>query len=188
METERQARKPKLSEHLLELKFMQRTQQKLRINDENARHAINGESQWWLNYEDVELGKPKLHVKYCPSYFSCINSTVSGRMSFGKPAKKDEPEIITLDDGDGDDDVILVCQKPALPSKSKRKRDSILHNRKKRLVEVQSNEHIDECDDDEIPHTRYNLRSRKRPPTSAQEIVALDIEVNQTIEFMKPPE
>ncbi|CAG8487510.1 4130_t:CDS:2 [Gigaspora margarita] len=169
METERQARKPKLSEHLLELKFMQRTQQKLRINDENARHAINGESQWWLNYEDVELGKPKLHVKYCPSYFSCINSTVSGRMSFGKPAKKD-----------------VICQKPALPSKSKRKRDSVPHNRKKRLVDVQSNEHIDECDDDEIPHTRYNLRSRKRPPT--QEIVALDIEVNQTIEFMKPPE
>ncbi|CAG8502814.1 18338_t:CDS:2 [Dentiscutata erythropus] len=182
METERQARKPKLSEHLLELKFMQRTHQKLRINDENARHlAINGESQWWLNYEDVEIGKPKLNVKYCPSYFSCINKPISGRMSFGKPAKKEEPEIITLDDGD--DDVILVGQKSAVPSKSKRKRDPILQARKKRLVNVQS-EHIDECNDDEVPKTRYNLRSRK----PAQEIVAPNIENNRTIGFMKPPE
>ncbi|CAG8661353.1 15996_t:CDS:2, partial [Cetraspora pellucida] len=87
----------------------------------NARHlAINGESQWWLNYDDVEIGKPKINIKYCPSYFSCINPSVSGRMSFGKPAKKKEktvtpevmktvtpeviktvtPEVITLDDDD----------------------------------------------------------------------------------------
>ncbi|CAG8451732.1 10379_t:CDS:2 [Cetraspora pellucida] len=113
METERLTKKPKLSDHLLELKFMQRTQQKLRMADENAKYlAINGESQWWLNYDDVEIGKPKINIKYCPSYFSCINPSVSGRMSFGKPAKKKEktvtpeviktvtPEVITLDDDD----------------------------------------------------------------------------------------
>ncbi|CAG8755054.1 18001_t:CDS:2 [Racocetra persica] len=185
METERLIKKPKLSDHLLELKFMQRTQQKLRIAEENARHlAINGESQWWLNYDDVEIGKPKINIKYCPSYFSCINPTFAGRMSFGKKEEPVRPEIITLDD----DDVTVYDQKPA--SKSKRKRDSILPTRKKRSIEVQNIEYIDDNDEEAlVPQTRYNLRSRK--PSSSQtieETITLNTQSNRAIEFMKPPE
>ncbi|CAG8507690.1 13851_t:CDS:2 [Racocetra fulgida] len=129
---------------------MQRTQQKLRIAEENARHlAINGESQWWLNYDDESV----------------------------------KPEIITLDD----DDVTVYDQKPT--SKSKRKRDSILPTRKKRSIEVQNIEYIDDDDEALVPQTRYNLRSRK--PTSSQtieETITLNTQNNRAIEFMKPPE
>ncbi|CAG8533108.1 6128_t:CDS:2 [Scutellospora calospora] len=221
MESERQTKKPKLSDHLLELKFMQRTQQKLRIIDENARHlAINGESQWWLNYDDVEIGKPKLNVKYSPSYFSCINAAFSGRMSFGKSSKNDEieapvlPEIITIEDDDDYTPFVRkfdkfkrkreesrtarsARKKRAIEVKSsenvnERKREENQTARKKRAIEVKSSENVNERNDSiQVTQTRYNLRSRKRQPTSYQddiEMITSSTRDNLNIGFLKPPE
>ncbi|CAG8533529.1 2727_t:CDS:2 [Diversispora eburnea] len=100
---ERVTKKPKLSDNLLELKFMQRQTTKLLVkeavskaNDKssNSNSSIfeDDNVHWFAHYEDVEIGKPKMNVKYMPSYLSFTNSEVKkGRMTFG--AKK-EPEPV----------------------------------------------------------------------------------------------
>ncbi|RHZ87032.1 hypothetical protein Glove_41g131 [Diversispora epigaea] len=96
---ERETKKPRLSDNLLELKFMQRQTTKLlvketvsKVNDNNSNNNSSifedDNVHWFAHYEDVEIGKPKINVKYMPSYLSFTNSEVKkGRMIFG--AKKE---------------------------------------------------------------------------------------------------
>ncbi|CAG8505900.1 7919_t:CDS:2 [Acaulospora morrowiae] len=95
-------KKPKLSDNLLGLKFMQR-QMLVKEGNGKVNSITTDDSQWIALYDDAKIGKPKFNVKYIPSYLSFMDSEIKGRLTFGNRSTKDEKDeelghTVTADD------------------------------------------------------------------------------------------
>ncbi|CAJ0631968.1 11666_t:CDS:2, partial [Entrophospora sp. SA101] len=77
-------KKLKLSEKFLELKFMQRQEERELLEKvKKERNKVIGESQWSVIYDEIDIGSPKYDVEYLSSYLACNNMKEKGRMLFG---------------------------------------------------------------------------------------------------------
>jgi len=67
------------------LRFMQRQQERaLRQRLEREQIKALAQSEWVLEYDALEIGKPKFHVEYEPSYLPFTDLTAKGRRSYQK--------------------------------------------------------------------------------------------------------
>ncbi|CAG8506445.1 4921_t:CDS:2 [Funneliformis caledonium] len=125
-------RKPKLSDNILELKFMQRQQEKaLREKLERERSRALGESQWIAFYDELEVGKP---------YLSFATPEVgNGRLSFGRSKKVNKKRaptnITTIEESNGSSSRSSIKRANSIQVNNKRKyeyiQDTTLKNSKR---------------------------------------------------------
>ncbi|RIA91828.1 hypothetical protein C1645_821551 [Glomus cerebriforme] len=182
-------RKPKLSDNILELKFMQRQQERaLREKLERERSKALGEAQWIAFYDELEVGKPKFDVEYLPSYLSFTKSEVkNGRLSFGrfKSGYQKAPTIIKIIDEpkpNGSSSNSIKSTRSNNIQISKRKYENIqsttLYKNSRKKDEPELGE-VDEQDNN------YELEEGEIP----QKITKIKNEFNRrSIGFLKPSE
>ncbi|CAB4378029.1 hypothetical protein RhiirA5_503998 [Rhizophagus irregularis] len=173
-------RKPKLSDNILELKFMQRQQERaLREKLERERSKALGEAQWVAFYDELDVGKPKFNVEYLPSYLSFTKSEVkNGRLSFGrfKSGYRKAPTVKIIDE-----------QNETLSNSTKYTRSNNIQVRKRKYENIQSitldknSRKKDELELDEVD-SNYELEEGEIP----QKIAKVKNEINR--KFLKPPE
>ncbi|ORX90676.1 hypothetical protein K493DRAFT_304701 [Basidiobolus meristosporus CBS 931.73] len=83
MSNARELHKKELSSKLLNMKFMQRQQEReLRDRLEEAEQKALAQSHWKVEYQDSSIEKPKLQVEYEPSYLSFNMTGLVGRKSY----------------------------------------------------------------------------------------------------------
>ncbi|GBB87962.1 hypothetical protein RclHR1_14470003 [Rhizophagus clarus] len=177
-------RKPKLSDNILELKFMQRQQERaLREKLERERSKALGEAQWVAFYDELDFGKPKFNVEYLPSYLSFTKSEVkNGRLSFGrfKSGYRKSPNATKIIDE----------QNESLSSISNSTHSYNIQVRKRKYENIRStilnknSRKKDELGLDEVDEqdSNYELEEGEIP----QKIAKIKNEINR--KFLKPPE
>ncbi|CAH1767717.1 13984_t:CDS:2, partial [Entrophospora sp. SA101] len=159
--------KLKLSEKFLELKFMQRQEERELLEKvKKERNKVIGESQWSVIYDEIDIGSPKYDVEYLSSYLACNNMKEKGRMLFGL-----------------DESTVKLSQKKIEQENQKKGKTKIIkdlfiqQSRQERMNQQQKEKEIiilDSDDDDYAPVKKFQKVDNFRTPSSLNFMKPLD--------------